>query len=415
MKRAKRKRRPSKIITDELQYALLAVVAFLTVGLSLGYFLLHHQHRKVVLHVMKDPWAHGGALLHGRAGFRHHFYAGSPRYVTIVMPSVVNPKGRKRRLEAIQDTWGPYARAVYVVHNITEFPQAAHAVISEDSSPEDPYAFPQLLMLPVDMSESEGLPRLFYTIRTILDRVDPDFAFFVNDHTYVLPSHLCKFLEHYDPEEDLYAGHALHNSEMDVFNSGAAGAILSRSSLKKIVEHHNAHDPECYVEEGSKWLQGNPGLVVSNCLRSLDIHAIDTRDSERWHRFHAFPLTRMVAGSLDNWFYNKHKGMSNIPGFSESYEEILAGEDCCSKTTVSFHYVDHMEARALFSVREALLTNPNIPDHELKALMHAEWPKEFRDIGAYSRGLPKENDEEGWAQLLAVLRKISTRETQVDC
>lgn len=187
-----RKRPKRRFLSDELQWALSAVSTFLALGLLLGYFLMHHQHRKVILHALKDPWAHGGAMLRGRAGFRHHFYTGAPRYVTIVMPSVVNPKGRARRLKAIQDTWGPGARSIFVVHNVTEFPDAAHAIISEDSSPEDPYSYPQLLLLPNDMSVEDGLPRLFYTIRTIFEKVNPDFAFFVNDHTFVIPEHLCK-------------------------------------------------------------------------------------------------------------------------------------------------------------------------------------------------------------------------------
>ena len=42
--------------------------------------------------------------------------------VTIVLPSVVNPKGRGERLKAIADTWGPSARAVFVVHADEELP-----------------------------------------------------------------------------------------------------------------------------------------------------------------------------------------------------------------------------------------------------------------------------------------------------
>jgi hypothetical protein len=194
-KRPKRRRGARmffRLLPDDLRWALGAVSSFLFFGLVLGYFMLHHRHRKVILHVMRDPWAHGGAVLRGRAGFRHHFYSGAPRFVTIVIPSVVNPGGRSRRLKAIQDTWGPSARAIYVVHNVSEFPAAAHAVISEDAEPEDKFAFPQLMLLPPDIGVDDGLPRLYYTIKTIHEKVNPEFAFFVNDHTFVIPEHLCK-------------------------------------------------------------------------------------------------------------------------------------------------------------------------------------------------------------------------------
>ena len=72
----------------------------------------------------------------------------------------------------------------------------------------------------------DGLQRLYKTIRTVFEKVNPDFAFFVNDHTFVIPEHLCTYLEHRDPVDDLYAGHALNNgTEEDVYNSGPAGYL----------------------------------------------------------------------------------------------------------------------------------------------------------------------------------------------
>jgi hypothetical protein len=107
--------------------------------------------------------------------------------------------------------------------------------------------------------------------------------------------------------------------------------------------------------------------------------------------------------------------MGQVQGFDPTYEQVLAGEDCCSRTTVSFHYVEASEALALFSVRNLLLSNPGLTDHELRVIMYAEWPRDAKEVGHYSRKLPKPDDGEGWSVLLAVLRKISTRETQRDC
>jgi len=102
-------------------------------------------------------------------------------------------------------------------------------------------------------------------------------------------------------------------------------------------------------------------------------------------------------------------------GFSSSYNTLLSGEDCCAQDTVSFHYVEFMESRALFATREALLENPHLTDHELKKLMIAEWPREKKEVGWYSRGLPDETDDKEWTQLLQVVRKISSRHTQREC
>jgi hypothetical protein len=398
-------------------YAISAVLAFLSIGLVLGYLLLHHQHRKVVLHIMKDPWAHGRGFLIGRNGFRHHFYSGQSRVVAIVMPSVVKPEGRGDRLKAIQDTWGQYARAIFVVHNLTEFPAAAHAVWSSTSQPEDIYSFPQLLLIPLDIGVDKGLERLYHTIQIISEKINPDFAFFVNDHTYVIPEHLCAFLEGRDANVDLYAGHALKESEKSVFNSGAAGYVLSRATLQKLAHKWSTRDHDCWEDpdKAKPWLQGNPGLTTVFCLNSLNIKAFDTRAAHKWHRFHAFPLTRVVSGHVDEWYNRKHVGMSLFAGFDSSYETLMAGEDCCSKDTISFHYVEHMETKALFSTREALLDNPQMSDHKLRSYMITEWPSTFTQLGGYSRGLPNSERQEDWTELLAVIRKISTRETQREC
>jgi hypothetical protein len=287
--------------------AMITVVGFLFFGILLGYFILHHQHRKVILQFMKNPLAHAGAALKGRVGFRHHFYSGHPRTITVIMPSVVNPKGRQRRLDSIFETWGPTARAVYVVHNVSEFPQAEHhAVLSDHSQPEDPYSYPQLLLLPPTIGEDDGLPRLNHVIRTVYEQINPDFAFFVNDHTFVIPEHLCKFLEHKHAGENMYDGHAMKNG-VDVFNSGAAGYILSRESMRGLVHKWDEEDPTCLLKDGNTWLQGNPGLVTTKCLKEV-LHVVptDTRNRGKWHRFHAFPLTRMVTGAVDEWYKKKH-------------------------------------------------------------------------------------------------------------
>mmetsp|Transcript_19780 Transcript_19780/g.47788 ORF Transcript_19780/g.47788 Transcript_19780/m.47788 type:complete len:109 (-) Transcript_19780:138-464(-) len=99
----------------------------------------------------------------------------------------------------------------------------------------------------------------------------------------------------------------------------------------------------------------------------------------------------------------------------ESYNTLMTGADCCSQDSVTFHYVEYMETKALFSVRDKLLKNPKTNDHDLKNLMISKWPKAREDIGGYSRGLPREDDEDAWKPLMQVMRKISIRNNQREC
>ena len=375
--------------------------------------LLHTQHRRTITHVLRHPLVHGKAVLKGnREGFQHHFFTGSPKFVTVVLPSVVNAPGRTARLRAIQETWGPSARAIFVVHNETEFPGATHAIISEESAPEDTYAFPQLLLLPSHIGVDDGLPRLYHTIRTVLSKVNPDFGFFVNDHTFVISEHLCKFLDTANPQEDMYAGRALKSGQ-SVLNSGAAGYVLSRATMQKIVAKWDARDEACWVDpdSASKWVQGNPGLSTLQCLDHLQIHAVDTRAKQKWHRFHAFPLVRVVTGKVDDWYKHRH----DVAPFEASYKELLDGEDCCSMDSVSFHYLEAKETRAMYRARQFLVRNPRIPDSELRSHMSSLWPVDRKEAGFYSSPLPDESDESDWHALLKVMRKISMKENQRYC
>lgn len=402
----------SKPKHTDVANAIRIIVFFVFFSVFLAYSVIHHHHTKV-LHVMRDPVGH--LVLKGRVGFRHHFYSNHPRSITVVLPSVVNPKGRQRRLDSIFETWGPNARAVYVAHNVSEFPQAdPHAVYSDTSKPEDPYSYPQILLVPPNIGFDDGVPRLIYVIRSVYEKINPDFAFFVNDHTFVIPEHLCKYLEDKNPTDQMYHGHALKNQEL-VFNSGAAGYILSRQTMKSLVEKWDEGNPTCLAKNAPSWLQNNPGLVTTKCMKEeLDLMAVDTRHLGKYHRFHAFPLTRSVSGDVDGWYEKKHVGMDELIATDESYNTLLSGADCCARDTISFHYVEYMESRALFATREALLKNPHMTDHELMHMMIAEWPHTQKDVGGYSRGLPKEG-EERWKPLLELMRKISSRHTQREC
>lgn len=105
----------------------------------------------------------------------------------------------------------------------------------------------------------------------------------------------------------MYDGHAMKNG-VDVFNSGAAGYILSRETMRKLVHKWDEGDSKCVAKEGDKWLQGNPGILTTKCLKeALGIEAIDTRRHGKWHRFHAFPITRLVTGTVDDWYKKKHE------------------------------------------------------------------------------------------------------------
>lgn len=337
-----------------------------------------------------------------------------PRFVTIVLPSVVNPAGRPKRLKAIASTWGPAARAVYVVHDTMDYLDGANNLVGFSA---DGSHYPQVLVLPESIKVEDGVPRLQHTIRTVHESIDPDFAFFVNDHTFVIPEHLCEYLSDREPTKELYAGHAMKNEkEGYAFNSGAAGYVLSRHTMADLAKKWQEKDPKCLAEHAAKWLQGNPGLVTAKCLReSMHVNAVDTRDSGGRHRFHAFGLVRTAMGSVDDWYLKKHKGLDVIFGPDKHHHQHmpLHGTNCCSEDTVSFHYVEHAETRALYEAREKLKKNKDMSDDELKSLMISMWPT-GKDTGAYAHSLPIASKTDEWSTIISVFRTISPPSSGVE-
>ena len=326
---------------------------------------------------------------------------GSPSYVTVVMPSVVKPQARPLRLTNIAKTWGPSSNAIYVVHGTEEY--------SEGKQIGKATTYPQNLVVPKNITVDKGVERLEHVIRTVHKDINPDFAFFVNDHTFVLPDHLCLFLKGHDSSKDLYVGHALKGKEeSSAFNSGAAGYVLSRSTMEKLIREWDNPSSKCSAANASKWLQGNPGILTAQCFdKVLHIPVVDTRDNDLTHRFHAYGIVRTVTGKVDDWYMNKHKSLESIFGEDQKYHHILQrGVNCCSRETISFHYVEAGESLPFWEVLLKIHQSPTMSDEEIKELMNKVWPRDKEGLGGYGHALPGNNDAV-WTDMIQVVRKIA--------
>ena len=328
---------------------------------------------------------------------------GPPSFVTVVLPSVVNPEKRPLRLETISKTWGKASHAVYVVHDDNEYPEGA---LIEDGHT----TFPQVSLVPETIKFDDGVPRLEYVIRTIHNTIDPDFAFFVNDHTFVLPNHLHQFLKLLDCSKDLYVGHALKGEKETAFNSGASGYVLSRTTMSRLIKEWDKPGSKCQSVNVSKWLQGNPGLLTAKCFQEvMGVQLVDTRDKEdSSHKFHAYGLVRTITGNVDQWYLNKHQQLDSIFGIDERYHHMpQKGALCCSKDTISFHYVEAAENIAFWNILQKVKQQPDsISDEQIKKTMRQDWPQR-PEIGAYAHPLPA-SQSPVWNDMIKVIRRISS-------
>ena len=331
-----------------------------------------------------------------------------PSFVTVVMPSVVKPEARSQRLINIAKTWGGPSNAVYVVHDSSEFQEKA-----------TDKAYPKNLVVPTDITIDMGVKRLEHVIRTIHKDYNPDFAFFVNDHTFVLPNNLCKFLKEQDSSKDLYVGHALKGQKETSFNSGAAGYVLSRPTMERLIKEFDNPKSTCSPEGASKWIQGNPGLLTAECFdKVLNIKLVDTRDEREdlSHKFHAYGLVRTVTGQIDDWYLNKHKTLDDLFGVDTKYHHLpQKGSICCSSSTISFHYVEAGESIVFWQVLQKVNQSPSMTDTEIQQLMESIWSKDKNSgLNAYSFPLPS-SQAEVWPDMIKVVRKIASGTVSPSC
>lgn len=279
-------------------------------------------------------------------------------FASVVLPSVVNPDGRLKRLEAIAETWGKAAHAIFVVHK-------AIGKWLDD--------YPRELVVPAEIDETMGVQRLTWVLGQF-NRTD--FVFMCNDHTFVLAPNLVCILRGLRRSRPVYLGRALaqRSRKRVVFNSGAAGYVLSQATLRVLKESTTS---QCRATSTSKWIQGNPGLYLAECLESMGIHALDTRDADGRQRFHAYGPVRTVTAQVDEWYRRMHLELDWKP-------TVDRGLACCAPSSVSFHYVEAMEQRSLYAV----LLESRDASVDRDKWIRDRWPRSPSDLGGYSKPYP---------------------------
>uniref|UniRef100_A0A0K0EIH3 N-acetylgalactosaminide beta-1,3-galactosyltransferase n=1 Tax=Strongyloides stercoralis TaxID=6248 RepID=A0A0K0EIH3_STRER len=149
-----------------------------------------------------------------------------------------------------------------------------------------------------------------------------DWFFKGDDDTYVIMENLRAFLLLRNPYIDQYYGFKFILE--DEYISGAA-IILSKSTLKKLVTIAFKNNAIC-----SNQSDVPDDLEIGNCLRSINILPMDSRDSLNKHMF--------VPTTLDEFSTNLKGG--RYDGFVKmSSYEIKKGYPSLSEYPISFHYI----------------------------------------------------------------------------
>ncbi|KAG8174435.1 hypothetical protein JTE90_025033 [Oedothorax gibbosus] len=153
-----------------------------------------------------------------------------------------------------------------------------------------------------------------------------DWILKVDVHHYVIVENLRHMLEPHSPDSPVYFGRQFHRHTTQGYMSGGAGYVLSRAALRRFVERGLNKPTLCRSDDG-----GLEDVELGICLKHSGVAAGDSRDRYGLGRFFPFdPATHIVKDLRDEeirWYWE----FSNI-----SYPERI---DCCSETTIAFHYV----------------------------------------------------------------------------
>jgi glycoprotein-N-acetylgalactosamine 3-beta-galactosyltransferase len=137
-------------------------------------------------------------------------------------------------------------------------------------------------------------------------------------------------LAHYNPKTALYFGHRYAVQGLDEGYMAGGGYILSNKALEKFIKLVD-NTSVCHTNGGAEdWEMGR-------CLEHSAIF-VDCRDEAHQKRFFPVGAEEHMHKNVDpNYWYTRN----------QYYHVPQGSPDCCSDTSVGFHYIGPRELYAL--------------------------------------------------------------------
>ncbi|KAI9559034.1 hypothetical protein GHT06_015823 [Daphnia sinensis] len=252
---------------------------------------------------------------------------------------MTNPENHGSKALAVKETWGPRCNILLFMSSVNDT------------------KLPTIGLPGVGEGREELWGKTREAFRYVWEHYqdEADWFFKADDDTYVIVENLRYFLSAYNASKPLYFGNKFKLIVDNGYISGGAGYVLSKEATRRFVTQGYNNKSICRQDHG-----GAEDVEMGICMQNLNISAMDTRDSLGRHRFFTFGADfHYFPGGMyseDHWHWDY------------IYYPPTEGRNCCSDTTVSFHYIDpntmYILDLFLYQIRPyGLLNNrPAIPE-----------------------------------------------------
>jgi len=229
--------------------------------------------------------------------------------IRILCLVMTHPKNHKIKALQVYKTWGK--RCTYVKFLTTE----------ED--PEIP-----TLVSPTKENYNEIWGKTKFGFATAYDKYydKVDWVMKADDDTYVIVENLRYLLSSYNYSQPIWFGCEFKVIVKDGYMSGGAGYVLSKEAVRRFNEISLHNSSLCQQSD-----DGSEDVNMGNCLKSVGVVNMDSRDNFGRHRFLPFNPDNHIGqrewNSQGFWYWSYIKYPDN------------PGMHCCSDLAISFHYV----------------------------------------------------------------------------
>ncbi|XP_054163806.1 glycoprotein-N-acetylgalactosamine 3-beta-galactosyltransferase 1-like [Oppia nitens] len=224
------------------------------------------------------------------------------------------PANHATKALAVKETWGKACDILYFV--------------SSEMVPELPAIRVQCEKYDHDHLLCKNIKAILYGLNKYRNQFD--WFFKADDDTFVIVDNLRQLLDKHNPDTAIWFGcpFALGGNRNKTYPSGGAGYAMSRQSMY-LMENALKNHTKCRFLNLKNRETGADDAEIGICLNELGAQIGDETDDRHLKRFFPFPPNTFIDKTTGfyEWF-----NVYNV-------NPVQKGLNCCSNTTISFHYV----------------------------------------------------------------------------